>query len=140
MRREAERSGNQEYPETWPFGEPFNPPRSPLAKSLGRKLRDLFFPLILLTIFFSAPVSRAKDNVTRSLSLCGLCAPISATSALSPSFPAQSQNEKADCCRPLPRPEYKALERVKVSGTWFEVYKVAADTYAIHEPHQSDKQ
>ena len=39
----------------------------------------------------------------------------------------------------LPRPEYKTLERVRVSDAWFQVYKVAADTYAIYEPHQSEE-
>jgi glyoxylase-like metal-dependent hydrolase (beta-lactamase superfamily II) len=42
-------------------------------------------------------------------------------------------------CKALPRPEYKALERVQVTDAWFEVYKVAADTYAIYEPHQSEE-
>ncbi len=44
-----------------------------------------------------------------------------------------------DWCKELPRPEYKALERVQVSDPWFEVYKVAADVYAIYEPHQSEE-
>jgi len=44
-----------------------------------------------------------------------------------------------DWCKPLPRPEYKTLKRVQVSDPWFEVYKVAADTYAIYEPHQSEE-
>jgi glyoxylase-like metal-dependent hydrolase (beta-lactamase superfamily II) len=39
----------------------------------------------------------------------------------------------------LPRPEYKALEQVQVSDAWFEVYKVATNTYAIYEPHQSEE-
>jgi glyoxylase-like metal-dependent hydrolase (beta-lactamase superfamily II) len=42
-------------------------------------------------------------------------------------------------CRELPRPEYKALERVPVADTWFEVYKVAPKTFAIYEPHQSEE-
>jgi len=44
-----------------------------------------------------------------------------------------------DWCRALPRPEYKTLERVQVSDPWFEVYKVASNTYAIYEPHQSEE-
>ena len=47
--------------------------------------------------------------------------------------------QKPDWCRNLPRPEYKSLERVKVSDPWFEVYKVAPDTFAIYEPHQSEE-
>ena len=27
-------------------------------------------------------------------------------------------------CRALPRPEYKPLERVRVSDPWFEVYQI----------------
>ena len=46
---------------------------------------------------------------------------------------------KPEWCKELPRPEYKALERVKVSDPWFEVYKVAPDVYAIYEPHQSEE-
>ena len=42
-------------------------------------------------------------------------------------------------CRPLPRPEYKKLERVAVRDPWFEVYKPAANTFAIYEPHQSEE-
>jgi glyoxylase-like metal-dependent hydrolase (beta-lactamase superfamily II) len=42
-------------------------------------------------------------------------------------------------CKPLPRPEYKSLERVQISDPWFEVYKVAPDTFAIYEPHQSEE-
>lgn len=42
-------------------------------------------------------------------------------------------------CRPLPRPEYKGLERVPISDPWFEVYKVASAVFAIYEPHQSEE-
>src|SRR5215475_7425184 len=44
-----------------------------------------------------------------------------------------------DWCRPLPRPEYKTIERVAVSDPWFEVYKPAPGVYAIYEPHQSEE-
>ena len=52
---------------------------------------------------------------------------------------AQQGGEIPDWCKPLPRPEYQALERVPVSDPWFEVYKVAPDTFAIYEPHQSEE-
>lgn len=42
-------------------------------------------------------------------------------------------------CRALPRPEYKTLERVKVSDPWFEVYKPVSGVFAIYEPHQSEE-
>jgi glyoxylase-like metal-dependent hydrolase (beta-lactamase superfamily II) len=44
-----------------------------------------------------------------------------------------------DWCKSLPRPEYKSLERVLPNETWFEVYKVAPNTFAIYEPHQSEE-
>ena len=42
-------------------------------------------------------------------------------------------------CRELPRPEYKKLERVKISDPWFEVYRIRPGTYAIYEPHQAEE-
>jgi glyoxylase-like metal-dependent hydrolase (beta-lactamase superfamily II) len=42
-------------------------------------------------------------------------------------------------CRALPRPEYKSLERVRVSDPWFEVYRVAPDVFAIYEPQQAEE-
>jgi glyoxylase-like metal-dependent hydrolase (beta-lactamase superfamily II) len=45
----------------------------------------------------------------------------------------------ADWCRALPRPEYKNLERVPISDSWFEVYKVAPAVFAIYEPHQAEE-
>lgn len=44
-----------------------------------------------------------------------------------------------DWCRALPRPEYKNIERVKVSDPWFEVYKPAPGVLAIYEPHQAEE-
>jgi glyoxylase-like metal-dependent hydrolase (beta-lactamase superfamily II) len=46
------------------------------------------------------------------------------------------QNTVPEWCRQLPRPDYKSLERVKVSDPWFEVYKPAPQVFAIYEPHQ----
>jgi glyoxylase-like metal-dependent hydrolase (beta-lactamase superfamily II) len=59
--------------------------------------------------------------------------------AFSPCLPAQSQTEKPEWCKPLPRPEYKSLQRVLPEEPWFEVYKVAPRTFAIYEPHQSEE-
>lgn len=53
--------------------------------------------------------------------------------------PAISQTSIPDWCRPLPRPEYQSLERVKVSDPWFEVYKPAAGVFAIYEPRQAEE-
>ena len=50
-----------------------------------------------------------------------------------------SHPETPAWCRALPRPEYKPLERVRVSDPWFEVYRVAPDVFAIYEPHQAEE-
>jgi len=52
--------------------------------------------------------------------LCALCVVPSASSFL---FLLQ-QTETPDWCKPLPRPEYKSLERVAISDPWFEVTKL----------------
>ena len=71
--------------------------------------------------------------------LCELCALTSVPSALSFSLSVSPQTEKPDWCKPLPRPEYKSLKRVATNDPWFEVYKVAPNTFAIYEPHQSEE-
>jgi glyoxylase-like metal-dependent hydrolase (beta-lactamase superfamily II) len=48
-------------------------------------------------------------------------------------------DEKPSWCRDLPRPEYKALERVPSADPWFEVYKIRPGIFAIYEPHQSEE-
>ena len=58
---------------------------------------------------------------------------------LSMASPLIAQSTVPDWCRPLPRPEYKSLERVPVSDPWFEVYKPAAGVFAIYEPHQAEE-
>jgi glyoxylase-like metal-dependent hydrolase (beta-lactamase superfamily II) len=50
-----------------------------------------------------------------------------------------AQSPIPDWCRALPRPEYKPLERVPVSDSWFEVYKVVPGVFAIYEPHQAEE-
>lgn len=50
-----------------------------------------------------------------------------------------AQTSIPDWCRPLPRPEYKKLERVAVGDPWYEVYKPSAGVFAIYEPHQSEE-
>jgi glyoxylase-like metal-dependent hydrolase (beta-lactamase superfamily II) len=39
----------------------------------------------------------------------------------------------------LPRPVYEHLEKVKTDQTWYEVYKLTDDTYAIYEPFQFEE-
>jgi glyoxylase-like metal-dependent hydrolase (beta-lactamase superfamily II) len=52
---------------------------------------------------------------------------------------ARAQTRKPEWCEPLPRPEYKSLERVSVSDPWFEVYRVTTGVFAIYEPHQFEE-
>jgi len=77
-----------------------------------------------------------------SMLLCGLCAPVSVLSQLNLSLFSSlsiAQTEKPEWCKPLPRPEYKSLERVLPDDPWFEVYKVAPGVFAIYEPHQAEE-
>lgn len=55
------------------------------------------------------------------------------------SSPASDRDKVPEWCRALPRPEYKALERVTVSDPWFEVYRVAPSVYAFYEPRQAEE-
>jgi glyoxylase-like metal-dependent hydrolase (beta-lactamase superfamily II) len=59
--------------------------------------------------------------------------------SLLPLTAAAQTKEIPDWCRPLPRPEYKPLERVLPAEPWFEVYKVAPGVFAIYEPHQAEE-
>src|SRR5215470_2697518 len=75
--------------------------------------------------------------------LRGLCALTSVLSVLSLllsfSASAQTSSYMPDWCKALPRPEYKELQRVLPDEPWFEVYRVAPQTFAIYEPHQSEE-
>ena len=48
-------------------------------------------------------------------------------------------SQTPEWCRPLPRPTYATLERVKVSDPWFEVYRIRPGVFAIYEPHQYEE-
>ena len=39
----------------------------------------------------------------------------------------------------LPRPVYASLEKVSTSQSWFEVYRLTEDTFAIYEPSQFEE-
>jgi len=92
-------------------------------------------------------------QITLLLTLATLCVPANALPALvgaqhcyalflfpgSSSTPAATPDEKPDWCKPLPRPEYKSLQRVLPNESWFEVYKVSPGVFAIYEPHQSEE-
>jgi glyoxylase-like metal-dependent hydrolase (beta-lactamase superfamily II) len=53
--------------------------------------------------------------------------------------PLVAQNTIPEWCRPLPRPEYKNIERIPVGDAWFEVYQPAREVFAIYEPHQAEE-
>jgi glyoxylase-like metal-dependent hydrolase (beta-lactamase superfamily II) len=78
----------------------------------------------------------------KTVLLCALC--VFVTSALclllfsSVSF-AQTSTYTPDWCKALPRPEYKALQRVLPNEPWFEVYKLSPGVFSIYEPHQSEE-
>ena len=76
-------------------------------------------------------------TTSRILHICALC--VSVSSALILPLPVAAQTAIPDWCKPLPRPEYKSLEKIPISDPWFEVYKPAPGTYAIYEPHQSEE-
>ena len=60
---------------------------------------------------------------------------------LSPPLRAQQPTAASlpEWCRSLPRPEYQSLDRILPNEPWFEIYKVAPNTLAIYEPHQSEE-
>lgn len=58
---------------------------------------------------------------------------------LLPVLPAAQTKEIPEWCKPLPRPEYKTLERVLPNEPWFEIYKVSPGVFAIYEPHQAEE-
>jgi glyoxylase-like metal-dependent hydrolase (beta-lactamase superfamily II) len=76
-----------------------------------------------------------RQTPRQFLFLYGLC--IFVANAFAPA--SAQQSDIPDWCKPLPRNEYKSLERVKVSDPWFEVYNLAPGTFAIYEPHQSEE-
>jgi len=66
--------------------------------------------------------------------------PNTAPSSSSVLLPAETAKpDVPEWCRALPRPEYKSLERILPNEPWFEIYKVAPNTIAIYEPHQSEE-
>ena len=82
-----------------------------------------------------------RRNVLRSspLRISAIALPLFLLPLLSPTVQAQNPTDKPAWCRQLPRPEFARLERVPLADTWFEVYKVAPQVFAIYEPHQSEE-
>jgi glyoxylase-like metal-dependent hydrolase (beta-lactamase superfamily II) len=110
------------------------------------KTTTLIFLVSLVVAPFTSP------QFLRALSL-----PASASSVLNPFLPMVSASvvvaqhaaplqpalqmsmQVPEWCRPLPRPEYKSLQRVLADDPWFEIYKVAPGVFAIYEPHQAEE-
>ena len=82
---------------------------------------------------FTARTFQKLTDVTSPVALVAAAAFALATSV------AAAQTKLPAWCRALPRPEYKALERLPIADPWFEVYKVAPGVFAIYEPHQSEE-
>ncbi|HXN71125.1 MAG TPA: MBL fold metallo-hydrolase [Candidatus Acidoferrales bacterium] len=83
----------------------------------------------------SMPTSKANNFSRIAIALFALA-------IAAPSLRAQTStgsNVTPDWCKQLPRPQYKALERVPAADPWFEVYKVAPGVFAIYEPHQFEE-
>ena len=82
-----------------------------------------------------------RRNVLRSspLRISAIALPLFLLPLLSPTLPAQNPTDKPAWCRQLPRPEFAHLARIPLADTWFEVYKVAPQVFAIYEPHQSEE-
>ena len=82
----------------------------------------------------SRPVSRLLRGALGCFLIC--------LSLSSPRLHAQTAAPKIavpEWCRALPRSEYKHLRRVPISDSWFEVYQVAPDVFAIYEPRQAEE-
>ncbi|HLY99675.1 MAG TPA: MBL fold metallo-hydrolase [Candidatus Angelobacter sp.] len=52
---------------------------------------------------------------------------------------AVSAHPQPEWCRNLPRSAYASLERVSVTSSWFEVYRIRPGVFAIYEPHQAEE-
>lgn len=90
------------------------------------------------TIIKHAQHDPTSHNEGGIVSFCKRLARLSLLCLVPASLVAQTK-AIPDWCKALPRPEYKALQRVPVSDPWFEVYKVAPGTFAIYEPHQAEE-
>ncbi len=86
----------------------------------------------------SAVQAKAKPSASVGKTLRGKV-PTLFTCILLLSSALSAQNTIPDWCRPLPRPEYKSLERIPITDPWFEVYKPAPNVFAIYEPHQAEE-
>jgi glyoxylase-like metal-dependent hydrolase (beta-lactamase superfamily II) len=102
------------------------------TKMPAAKKMSAITALVLTVVLVAAAHSQALN--LRALPMA------SARSGLHLSLSADaSQPEVPEWCRALPRPEFKSLQRILPNEPWFELYKVAPNTIAIYEPHQSEE-
>jgi glyoxylase-like metal-dependent hydrolase (beta-lactamase superfamily II) len=96
------------------------------ASSLPNRERD---PAV--AFMMNPSRSRLCTGLAAFCFLFCLATPLSAQSRATTNLPAW--------CRNLPRPEYKKLEHIPSPDTWFEVYRVAPQVFAIYEPRQFEE-
>lgn len=82
----------------------------------------------------ASPALRRRSRAARARTAFSLL-----ISILCPTSYLLAQVSNPEWCRALPRSEYKSLQRVAVSDSWFEVYKPAPGVFAIYEPHQAEE-
>jgi glyoxylase-like metal-dependent hydrolase (beta-lactamase superfamily II) len=102
------------------------------TKTPASKKMSAIAALALTVVLVAATQSQA-------LTLCAFCMASARSSLSLPVSADASQPEVPEWCRTLPRPEFKSLQRILPSEPWFEIYKVAPNTIAIYEPHQSEE-
>ncbi|MBZ5497054.1 MAG: MBL fold metallo-hydrolase [Acidobacteriia bacterium] len=74
------------------------------------------------------------------LLLLSVVSPLCALQGARPARPeAKGEPLQPDWCGQLPRPGYKALDRVSLADHWFEVYRIRPGVFAIYEPHQYEE-
>jgi glyoxylase-like metal-dependent hydrolase (beta-lactamase superfamily II) len=71
--------------------------------------------------------------------LIAVLASLANASLANPLLTNQGSKQPPEWCRALPRPEYRALERVSMPDRWFEVYRIRPGVFAIYEPHQQEE-
>ena len=75
-------------------------------------------------------------DIRRLLRWMLIAVPIAAAPSLAAQSPEPTVHAPPAWCAKLPRPQYARLERVSVASSWFEVYRVDPNVYAIYEPRQ----
>ncbi len=76
----------------------------------------------------AAGFARERDRLEQALA--------SATSELTAATALSTAQTSRRWCDELPRAAYAPLERVPVSDSWFQVYRVSPGVFAIYEPYQ----